>query len=113
MFIKPLREHVVHKKVYLIYRVKLLYIASILILTNLCVVSKPSFPNVKILDNIIKGPLLPSILNIPIEFAIGSLLDLLLVLETVGVCAIFAKLTCVPSEVFPRGATTCRAGVGD
>jgi hypothetical protein len=106
MLVETIGKHVFHKKVYLIYGIELLDIASIFVLSDLGVISVSCLPDIKVLYHIIQCSLLPSIFDVPIEFSTCSFLDLFFVLKTVGVCSILSELALMPIEVLPAGSTS-------
>ena len=102
---ESLGKHVLHKVVYLIDTVELLQLLPIyrLLLGDLRKVPEPQAPNVLVLHDIVELPLLPAILNVPIHFVLGPLLELLLVLEPIGVVAVFPELGLLFLEVGSLG----------
>ena len=83
VLVEAICEHVVHEEVELIDTIKLLNLRIELVSTHSCEILVASIPNVRILVNVIKGPLLPPILDVPIQLPVGPLLNLPLILSII------------------------------
>ena len=91
---EALSKEVLHEEVYLIDGVELFQVLAIcrMLFCDLVEVAEPQTFNVLVFHDIIKGPLFPAVLYIPIHLVLSPLLYFFFILSSVGILTVLAEL---------------------